>query len=164
MNSLYVNLVRRIFFFSYKFSVQKNVYWWPQNPLRMHHFDAISQKISGGGPRAPTCGRGWPLPPNLPLSALRASVKPSASFVPCAPPGSGGSGSAPDYKHGYFGFDFYTVRWFGSTSTKVALKYSGPVDRGQKWLARSFYFYQQKHEILQSTIVYKYTDDSKRRN
>ena len=34
--------------------------------------------------------------PTLPLSALRASVKPLASVVTCAPPpGSGGSGSAP---------------------------------------------------------------------
>ena len=33
----------------------------------MHHFDAISQKNSGGGPRTPTCGRGWPPPPPSPF-------------------------------------------------------------------------------------------------
>ena len=52
----------------------------------MHHFDAISQKISGGGPPDPHLREGVTPSPILPLSALRASVKPSASFVPCAPP------------------------------------------------------------------------------
>ena len=47
----------------------------------MHHFDAISQKISAS-PGPPPAGGG----DTLPLSALRASVKPSASLVTCAPP------------------------------------------------------------------------------
>ena len=62
----------------------------------MHHFDAISQKISGGGPPDPHLREGVTPSPTLPLSALRASVKPSASLVTCAPPGSEGSGSAPE--------------------------------------------------------------------
>ena len=52
----------------------------------MHHFDAISQKISGGGPPDPRMREGVTPSPTLPLSALRASVKPSASLVTCAPP------------------------------------------------------------------------------
>ena len=52
----------------------------------MHHFDAISQKISGGGPPDPHLREGVTPSPTLPLSALRASVKPSASFVICVPP------------------------------------------------------------------------------
>ena len=62
------------------------MYWLPQNALRMHHFDAISQKISGGGPPYPHLREGMTPSPTLPLSALRASVKPSASLVTCAPP------------------------------------------------------------------------------
>ena len=61
----------------------------------MHHFDAISQKIFGGGTPDPHLREGVAPSPTLPLSALRASVKPSASLVTwCPPPGSGGSGSA----------------------------------------------------------------------
>ena len=52
----------------------------------MHHFDAISQKISGGGPPDPHLREGVTPSPTLPLSALRASVKPSASLVTWAPP------------------------------------------------------------------------------
>ena len=68
----------------------------------MHNFDAISQKISGGGPPDPHLREGVTPSPTLPLSALRASV--NASLFTCAPPpppGSGGSGSAPErsYMH-----------------------------------------------------------------
>ena len=52
----------------------------------MHHFDAISQKISGGGPPHPHLREGVTPSHTLPLSALRSSVKPSASLVTCAPP------------------------------------------------------------------------------
>ena len=53
----------------------------------MHHFDANFPKCPGGDPPDPS--------PTLPLSALRASVKPLASLITSAPPGNGGSGSAP---------------------------------------------------------------------
>ena len=62
------------------------MYLLPQNALRMHHFDAIYQKISGGGPPDPHLREGVTPSPTLPLSALRASVKPSASLATCAPP------------------------------------------------------------------------------
>ena len=52
----------------------------------MHNLDAISQKNSGGGPPDPHLREGVTPSPTLPLSALRASVKPSASLVTCAPP------------------------------------------------------------------------------
>ena len=42
----------------------------------MHHFEAIFQKFPGGGP--PDLREGVTPSPTLPLSALRASVKPSA--------------------------------------------------------------------------------------
>ena len=45
----------------------------------MHHFEAIFQKFPGGGPPDPHLGEGVTPSPTFPLSALRASVKPSAS-------------------------------------------------------------------------------------
>ena len=45
----------------------------------MHHFEAIFQKFPGGGPPDPHLREGVNPSPTLPLLALRASVKPSAS-------------------------------------------------------------------------------------
>ena len=53
----------------------------------MHHFDANFPKFPGGDPPDPHQRGGGVTPsPTLPLSALRASVKPSASLVTSAPP------------------------------------------------------------------------------
>ena len=83
-NSLCVHIVKRISFFSYKVSVLKTCIDY----LKMHSECTILMQISQKIPS-----------PTLPVSALRASVKPSASLATCAPPppppGSGGSGSAP---------------------------------------------------------------------
>ena len=73
MNSLYVNLVRRIF--SYKFSVQETCIDY----LKMHSECTILmqflKKISGGGPGPPPAGGGDPLPhpPPPPFGASRLS-------------------------------------------------------------------------------------------
>ena len=112
MNKFYVHILRRIFSF---FSVLKTCIDY----IKMHSectiLMQISQNFSGETSRTPTCGRGWPVP-TLPLSALRASVKPSATLVTCAPPpppGSAGSGSAPD-AHRFtmllFILKFYTIK------------------------------------------------------
>ena len=60
----------------------------------MHHFDAKSSKFSGETPGAQPAGGVTPSP----TLTLRALVKHSASLATYAPPppGSGGSGSAPD--------------------------------------------------------------------
>ena len=63
----------------------------------MHHFDAISQKFPGEAPGPPPAGGGDPLPHPPPFGALRLSE--SFGFIGhlCPPPpGSGGSGSAPE--------------------------------------------------------------------
>ena len=91
MNSLYVNLVRRIF--SYKFSVQKTCIDY----LKMHSECTILmqflKKFPGEAPRTPTCGRGDPLPHPPPFGASRLSE--AFGFIGhLCPPGSGGSGSA----------------------------------------------------------------------
>ena len=79
---IYIHIViSETHFFSYKFSVIKNVYWLPQNALRMH---AISKENFRG--ITPTCGRGDPSP-------FGANPSASWSLVP-SPPGSGGSGFA----------------------------------------------------------------------
>ena len=53
----------------------------------MHHFEANFPKFPGGDPPDhPSAGGGVTPSPTLPLSALRASVKPSASLVTSAPP------------------------------------------------------------------------------
>ena len=52
----------------------------------MHHFDANIPKFPGGDPPDPHQREGVTPSPTLPLSALRASVKPSASLVTSAPP------------------------------------------------------------------------------
>ena len=54
-----------------------------------------SQNYPGKTPGHTSAGGGDLPPPTLPHSALRASVKPSASLFTCGPFGSGGSGSAP---------------------------------------------------------------------
>ena len=82
--SLYVHIVKRIFFFRIKFSV-KNVYWLPHSSLRLHHFDKNFSNFSRGDPH-PHPREGMNPSPTRPLSALRASMKPSTSLVTCAPP------------------------------------------------------------------------------
>ena len=52
----------------------------------MHHFDANISKFPGGDHPDPHLREGVTPSPTLPLSALRASLKPSASLVTCAPP------------------------------------------------------------------------------
>ena len=49
------------------------------NYLKMHHFEAIFQKLPRGDPPGPPSAGGDDLSSTLPLSALLASVKPSAS-------------------------------------------------------------------------------------
>ena len=63
-------------FFSFFFSNVKNVYWLHQNALRlrMHLLMQISQNFPGEDPHL---REGVTPSPTLPLSALRASVKPS---------------------------------------------------------------------------------------
>ena len=46
-----------------------------KNRLRMHHLYPFFKKISGGGPRIPTCKRGIPFP-HPPPEALRADLMP----------------------------------------------------------------------------------------
>ena len=85
MNSLYVNLERRIF--SYKFSVQKTCIDY----LKMHSECTILmqflKKIPGEAPRTPTCGRGWPPPPPSPFRrfAPQWSLRLHWSLVPPPP-------------------------------------------------------------------------------
>ena len=71
MNSLYVNLVRRIF--SYKYFVQKTCIDY----LKMHSECTILmhflKKFPGEAPRPPTYGRGWPLHHPPPFGASRLS-------------------------------------------------------------------------------------------
>ena len=63
----------------------------------MHHFDAISQKISGGGPPDPHLREGvTPSPHPPPFGASRLSEAFGFIGPLCPPPGSGGSGSAPE--------------------------------------------------------------------
>ena len=70
-------------FFSYKFSVL-NFAITALKYTRMHHFEAIFQKFPGGDPPDSHLREGVTPSPTLPLLALRASVKPSASNL-CAP-------------------------------------------------------------------------------
>ena len=82
MNDLYVQKIGTLF--SYKFSVLKTCIDY----LKMHSectiLMQISQNFPGENPPDPHLREG--VTPSLPLSALRASVKPSASLVTCAPP------------------------------------------------------------------------------
>ena len=77
------SLRRETQIFSYKFSVL-NFAITASKYTRMHHFEAIFQKFPGGDPPDPHLWEGVTTSPTLPLSALRASVKPSASNL-CAP-------------------------------------------------------------------------------
>ena len=73
-----ITSLRRQTQISYRFSVLKFAFT-ASKCTRMDHFEAIFQNFPGGDPPDPHLGEGVNPSPTLPLSALRASVKPSAS-------------------------------------------------------------------------------------
>ena len=83
MNSLYVNLVRRIFF-SYKFSVQKTCIDYLKMYSECTILMQFLKKFPGEAPRTPTCGRGDPPPPPSPFRrfAPQWSLRLHWSLVP----------------------------------------------------------------------------------
>ena len=72
------SLRRQVHFFHINFLYLKFAFT-TSKCTRMHHFEVIFRKFPGGDPPDPNLREGVTPSPTLPLSALRASVKPTAS-------------------------------------------------------------------------------------